>query len=374
MRAILIDDEKPALLHLERLLEADASVKVEGKFTSAIAGLEHLARQGADVVFLDIEMPEMNGLEVAERIVHIDGNIRIVYVTAYANYAIEAFELCAMDYLLKPVNPERIAKTIQRIATTLRKSGAADGEKPRLQEKRISCLKRLMLFDGEEAVRHLKWRTSKAQELFAFLLHRRDQWVSKDLLLETLWPDTLRDKAMTHLHTSVYQIRKLLKNWGVRSTVEYELDSYRLRADEFRTDVQLLESIPLEEAASEANWEHRNRILSMYAGDYLDEHDYAWAAPKRKELLSRYLALSLALAQYELRTGRERIALQRLRSLQDKEPYSEEICELVLTAYARNHDYPALQSHYESFVQLFQMDLGRRPDNPTEEWVRKLLQ
>lgn len=373
MKAILIDDEKPGLLHMERLLAAEPGVRVEGKFTSAQAGIEHLERSGADVVFLDIEMPGMNGLEAAERILQIDDDIRIVYVTAYADYAVEAFERCAMDYLLKPVHPDRIAKTVRRIEAMLRKSSLGK-EKAVNTEKRVCCLKRLAMYDGDEAVRHLKWRTSKSQELFAFLLHRRDRWVSKDLILDTLWPDTLRDKAMTHLHTSVYQIRKLLKQWGVQRTIEYELDSYRLRADEFHTDVQLLEAIPLEEPINEDSWEKLNRITDMYSGDYLEEHDYVWAASKSKELLSRYLSLSLALARYEMQTGRERMALQRLLLLQEKEPYSEEICELVLSAYARNSDYQALQRHYDSFVELFQADLGRKPDRPNDEQVSRLIQ
>ncbi|MFH5185170.1 response regulator [Paenibacillus sp. TAB 01] len=373
MKAILIDDEKPALLHMERLLAAEHGVRVEGKFTSAQAGIEYLERSGADVVFLDIEMPGMNGLEAAERILQIDDDIRIVYVTAYADYAVEAFERCAMDYLLKPIHPDRIAKTVRRIEAMLRKSSQGK-EKAVNTEKRVCCLKRLALYDGDEAVRHLKWRTSKSQELFAFLLHRRDRWVSKDLILDTLWPDTLRDKAMTHLHTSVYQIRKLLKQWGVQRTIEYELDSYRLRADEFQTDVQLLEAIPLEEPINEDSWEKLNRITDMYSGDYLEEHDYVWAASKSKELLSRYLSLSLALARYEMQTGRERMALQRLLLLQEKEPYSEEICELVLSAYARNSDYQALQRHYDSFVELFQADLGRKPDRPNDEQVSRLIQ
>jgi len=373
MKAILIDDEKPGLLHMERLLAAEPGVRVEGKFTSAQAGIEHLERSGADVVFLDIEMPGMNGLEAAERILQIDDDIRIVYVTAYADYAVEAFERCAMDYLLKPVHPDRIAKTVRRIEAMLRKSSLGK-EKAVNTEKRVCCLKRLAMYDGDEAVRHLKWRTSKSQELFAFLLHRRDRWVSKDLILDTLWPDTLRDKAMTHLHTSVYQIRKLLKQWGVQRTIEYELDSYRLRADEFQTDVQLLEAIPLEEPINEDSWEKLNRITDMYSGDYLEEHDYVWAASKSKELLSRYLSLSLALARYEMQTGRERMALQRLLLLQEKEPYSEEICELVLSAYARNSDYQALQRHYDSFVELFQADLGRKPDRPNDEQVSRLIQ
>lgn len=372
VRAILIDDEKPALLQLERLLEADGRFQIEGKFTSAQAGLEHLRRQGTDVVFLDIDMPEMNGLEAAERIQQINADTRIVYVTAYANYAVEAFELYALDYLLKPVNPSRLDKTLERTAAVLRQRNVLAITAP-VKEKRVSCFKRLTLYDGVDTAKDIRWRTTKAKELFAFLLHHKGQWISKDRLLEALWPDTLQDKAMTHLHTSIYQIRKLMKEWGARAKIEYALDSYRLSADEIVTDVQLLEEIPEEEAITEHNREHRDNILNLYSGDYLEEHDFSWAVTKRQELLNRYLRLSLTMAQYELDTGRERLAVQRLRRLQDKEPYSEDICEMLLTAYAQNKDYKAMRSHYESFVRLIRMDLDKNPEKLTKDWLEQLI-
>ncbi|MBP1157329.1 MULTISPECIES: response regulator [unclassified Paenibacillus] len=370
----MIDDEKPALLQLERLLEADGRIQVEGKFISAQAGLEHLERHGASIVFLDIDMPEMNGLEAAERIQQINGDIRIVYVTAYAHYAVEAFELYALDYLLKPVNPSRFAKTVERLAAAIRHRNVEAETPPQpVKEKRVGCFKRLTLYDDVDTAKHYKWRTTKSQELFAFLIHHKGQWVSKDRLLEALWPNSLQDKAMTHLHTSIYQIRKLMKEWGVRATVEYALDSYRLSAEEIVTDVQLLEAIPVEEAITEHNRERRESILDLYSGDYLEEHDFSWAATKRQELLNRYLSLSLTMAQYELDTGRERLAVQRLLRLQDKEPYSEEICEMLLTAYAKNNNFNALRSHYEFFVRLIRMELDKKPEKLTKDWLERLV-
>src|SRR5699024_10415720 len=69
----------------------------------------------ADVLFLDIEMPNTNGLELAEKIIEVNPNIEIVFVTAYNEYAVQAFEVNALDYLLKPVKTERLAKTLARL-------------------------------------------------------------------------------------------------------------------------------------------------------------------------------------------------------------------------------------------------------------------
>ncbi|WFR63915.1 response regulator [Paenibacillus amylolyticus] len=119
MRAIVIDDEKPAQLHLERLLRTDGRITPVQCFSTARDGLHFLAKERVDVVFLDIGMPEMNGLEAAEYIQQLDQRIRIIFVTAYADHAVEAFELHALDYVLKPVSSARLAKTIDRIAGTM---------------------------------------------------------------------------------------------------------------------------------------------------------------------------------------------------------------------------------------------------------------
>jgi two-component system LytT family response regulator len=115
LKAILIDDEKPALLQLERLLVADGRLEIRGKFTTFAEGMVHLAQEKADIVFLDIEMPDINGLEASEYIQQMDSANIIVFVTAFSEYAVEAFEVQAFDYLLKPVYPARLAKTIDRI-------------------------------------------------------------------------------------------------------------------------------------------------------------------------------------------------------------------------------------------------------------------
>ncbi|MCF2717041.1 response regulator [Paenibacillus sp. UKAQ_18] len=174
MKAILIDDERSALTYLERLLEADGRLTVMGKYTSAQAGLDHLAAERADIVFIDIGMPEMNGLEAAEWIQQLDSHIHIVFVTAYSEYAIEAFELQALDYLLKPVHARRLSKTLDRIAATLADPRSSSLGASAEQSPKVRCFQKLeILEDGQEAVgaKPFKWRTLKSQELFSFLLH-----------------------------------------------------------------------------------------------------------------------------------------------------------------------------------------------------------
>lgn len=180
MKAVLIDDENPALLHLERLLKADGRIDCLARYTSAGAALAASELEQADVVFLDIGMPEMNGLEAAEYIQQKNKGIEIVFATAYAEYAVEAFELEALDYLLKPISPARLGKSIDRMLAS-RKSRPQPSKEQQTDPPRIRCFKRLEVEVGTGTaaapIRTLKWRTLKSRELFAYLLHHQEAWV-----------------------------------------------------------------------------------------------------------------------------------------------------------------------------------------------------
>ncbi|MCS7462951.1 response regulator [Paenibacillus doosanensis] len=368
MRAILIDDEKLALLHLERMLQMDGRVQVDGKYTSARAGLEQLAKEPPDIVFLDIGMPGINGLKAAELIQQIDERIRIVYITAYSEYALNAFELHALDYLLKPVTPERLHKTVERIEAYLSlRSGKKEEAK---EEPAILCFKRL---DSTHFQSKLQFRTLRAQELFAFLLHQHGQWVSKELILDTVWPQYTQDKALTHLHTAVYQIRKQLKEWDAEASIKYAHDSYCLVKARLTTDVELFERCLTEKAADEERQMRLNeQAFALYRGDYLEEHDYAWAKPRRRELLQRYIRLVYRMAEHDMGNGRELQAIERLCAAQEKEPYSEDICRLILAAYGQLKDADGLRRYYEAFAQFLMSELGTEPEEQTAELYTKL--
>lgn len=371
MKAVLIDDEKPALMQLQRLLASDGRVTVSSEFTSVKEGLNYLSREKTDVVFLDIGMPEMNGLEAAEYIQQIDPHTRIVYVTAYSEYALEAFELYALDYVLKPVMPARLTKTIDRIMQIVAR-GESRGE---TDLYRIQLFRRMALPETQAEGKKLKLRTAKAQELLAFLLNLNGEWVSKDRILEVVWSGYPTDKAATHLHTGVYQIRKLLRDWGASAEVEYAHENYRLKPGQIMTDADQFEQIHQEYAKASGlrRWELAEQALSIYRGGYLEEHEYDWAKPRRESLAKKHKEINLDLARYEIDTGQARQALRRLSTLTELDPYSDSISRLFIETYGRLGEYKELQQYYVQYERLLDEELGTVPEEETrscyEHWM-----
>jgi len=113
LRAIVIEDEELARAHLCKLLR-DADVDVVGEGENGIDALNLYESLTPELLFLDIQMPDMTGMQAAAALENFDPAPNVVFVTGYSEYAIEAFERNAFDYLIKPVAPERLALTLDR--------------------------------------------------------------------------------------------------------------------------------------------------------------------------------------------------------------------------------------------------------------------
>ncbi|HEX6761387.1 MAG TPA: LytTR family DNA-binding domain-containing protein [Gaiellaceae bacterium] len=111
--AAIVDDEAPARSELRYLLAGHEDIRVVGEAGNAAAADELVRAGGYDVVFLDVELPGLSGLELAPL-----AHAAVVFVTAHERYAVEAFAVEAFDYLLKPVDPERLARVLDRLRST----------------------------------------------------------------------------------------------------------------------------------------------------------------------------------------------------------------------------------------------------------------
>ena len=119
LKVFIADDEQPARERLKELLSdiaPDLATEVAGEAANGLQALERLPASGARVLLLDIEMPGMSGLEVARHLAGLEAGPAVVFVTAHDRHAVEAFELNALDYLLKPVRAARLADALRKAA------------------------------------------------------------------------------------------------------------------------------------------------------------------------------------------------------------------------------------------------------------------
>ena len=137
MKALIVDDERLARNELKRLLEDYKQIEIIGEASNGPEAIEFIDSKKPDLVFLDIQMPGMTGFEVLEQVSVVSN---VIFVTAYDEYAIKAFEVNALDYVLKPVDPDRLKKAIE----SLPKESTVENDSPLTRNNQI------FIKDGEK--------------------------------------------------------------------------------------------------------------------------------------------------------------------------------------------------------------------------------
>lgn len=119
IKTIVLDDEWYNLEEVCDLVEKTGFMQVSGKYMNPLKALEEAASLRPQVAFIDIEMPELDGLTFAERLLEIQPEIMIAFITSWNQYAVQAFELSALDYVMKPIKEERFLKLAEKIQTEI---------------------------------------------------------------------------------------------------------------------------------------------------------------------------------------------------------------------------------------------------------------
>jgi two-component system LytT family response regulator len=131
MKALIIDDERLARTELKRLLSPFKEINVVGEAVNADDALEKIPELKPDLLFLDIQMPGKTGFDMLEE---LDSVPTVIFVTAYDEYALKAFEYNALDYLLKPIEPKRLEETVNKLIEKKRKKTISELDKDFLSE------------------------------------------------------------------------------------------------------------------------------------------------------------------------------------------------------------------------------------------------
>lgn len=140
VKAIVVDDEAPARSEMRYLLEKIKEVEILGEAGTADEALKLIDALDYDIVFLDIDMPDMNGIEMVEQMKTLSHKPAVIFTTAYGQFAVKAFEVNAIDYLLKPISEERLMNAIAKVQSNLKngKKGEVTGtgeEKKKLLDR-----------------------------------------------------------------------------------------------------------------------------------------------------------------------------------------------------------------------------------------------
>lgn len=223
MIAIAVDDEPLMLGALVKAVSASPDITAVSKFSNCEDAIEHIKTNPADIAFLDIHMRGMGGLTLAEKILGIRPECKIVFCTGYEEYAIPAFRLHASGYLLKPISAADVQAEINNI------KGIRHREKPLM----VKCFGNFEVYVNGEI---LTFKRSKTKELLAFLVDRNGAGVTVAEIGVALWEDDEDQKNHNYVHQLFYDLRHTLDAAGVgeifrKKNYLYSVDPEKLDCD-----------------------------------------------------------------------------------------------------------------------------------------------
>ncbi len=198
MKILLVDDEELQLLRLEsevkKVVPSSATIL---SFSNSSKYIKECQDEKIDIAFLDIEMPGMNGISLAKELKRINPLVNIIFVTAYNDYALEAYKIHASGYLSKPVTAEKIKKELDALRYPLEFKGE--------KKLQIKCFGNFEIFHNGEPVR---FSYQKSKEVFAYLVDREGSVINVNELNAVLWEEDHK----SYLRNLIADIVTTLKN------------------------------------------------------------------------------------------------------------------------------------------------------------------
>jgi len=227
MKVLLLDDEELALKSLKYVCEQTIENAQIVTFTEGEKALNYLQKNRVDVVFADIEMPEMNGMEFMRRAQVIRPGTNVIFTTAYTEYALEAMQLHASGYLTKPVRADDIRRELNHLRYDLSTND---------KHLKARCFGKFEVYcDGEM----LSFSRSAEKEILAYLIDQKGGGVNYDEMAMILWEDSeLRSKRRDYLRVLFNGLRKTLSSVGcedalIKQTNYFAIDPEKIQCDYF---------------------------------------------------------------------------------------------------------------------------------------------
>lgn len=373
LNVLVVDDEHLAVFRLKEMLKKQAPPGMElaliGEFLTPAEAIKVAERTTIHLAFLDIEMPGMNGFELADELLKLQPQMYIVFTTAYKDYAIKAFEIDAIDYLLKPVTSNRLEITLNRIAAF---PMISHGHGHPMLQPRLGCFQKLHYKDERGVKQLFPWKTLKAQELFSYLLLYRDKVINKQVLIDLLWPQYNLEKATTQLHTAIYQIRKVLKEVGMHIEIKYVEGGYSMVIGEVEIDVQVWElAVKQAPALTPHTVEQHAEIMNMYKGHFLEQSSYSWASLEQERLQLLWFNHANLLAELYFSLSKYPQAIEVYQKMIDYTPHMEAGYFGLMQINAILHYPSEVKKQYELLCETLHELLDILPSYKVKTWYEE---
>ena len=257
MNIICVDDEKLILEDTVSMIKEIEGVKTVKGYSKCKSALSHIKKYKTDVAVIDINMPDMDGISFAKTIKKISPDTAIIFLTGYSEYAVDAFQIHAEGYLLKPVSKERLEEEL--------KYAVSNGFYHRFEKSdsriRVITFGNFDIFaDGKK----VNFKRSKSKELLAYLIDRRGNSVTRAEGFAILWEDGVYDRSMQkQLDVIIRSLRDTLREYDIDDMLILQKGTIRIVPELIDCDMYRLLDGDI-------------CAIDSYRGEYMSQ--YSWAS------------------------------------------------------------------------------------------------
>lgn len=366
---IAVDDEALALKRFKHIVSKDSRVNLLDTFTNPELVVDYIKSNHIDIAFLDIEMPGISGLSLAELIQEANPYVQIIFVTAFDQYALDAFKAHAMGYLLKPLDFDEFVKHIDIFERNHAPRNVSLDVSFAVPDYMLSvnCFGQFSCIVNSTG-EAISFRTAKTAELFAFLIHHYDAAVAKYAILDALFPDMDYEKSNKLFYVSCSYLRSAFTKAGITDILLRENDNYRINTKII--DCDYIKFMQASSHIKELSKEKLTEISLCYKGEYLMGKSYEWAFEMKPYTANLYQTLQFTLTKKLIDSGNRIEAYHTLERIMVNDPYNEEPVALIMQMYVEDGQKDKAITVYKLFESKLEDQLDIIPSSRLRAIIR----
>lgn len=281
-KIIIVEDEILILKFMRRLFMKHPNFEVIATFSSPEKALVEIPLLQADALLFDIEMPRTNGLDLAESLVSLGIDVPIFFSTAHPQYALEAFRVQALHYILKPMTASKIDQIDERLQKYY-------GVKRKVKNEKASTIQVKLFGDPMVCINNkivVKWPTKVTEELFYYFLLHENQVCSKWRIIDELWPHMDEKRGSANLYNTIYRIRQMFLENNVSLQINRLNDGYMFVMNDsldcdYHNWLKRVNKIIKGNKRVESSM--LKELSNKYRGELLETKGYLWLLPFQQQ-------------------------------------------------------------------------------------------
>lgn len=368
-KIITVDDEPLSLKRFAHIICKEPRVELVASFSDPFEALEYIKNNTVDIAFLDIEMPELNGLMLAERIGEVDPYVSIIFLTAFDQYALDAFRAHAIGYLLKPLDLAEFTNQINKLELS-KMHRQPKVEKPVAEEKRliVNCLGPFTCYSSDHPDEPITFRTAKTAELFAFLIHNYKSAVTKYHILDSIFPDMDYEKSNKLFYVSCSYLRSAFSKYDIVDILIRDNDSYRINTNVI--DCDYISFMNYYDKINSLTEEEFSKAVSLYRGEYFLGRNYEWTFESKPYIDNLFEMILFKYSDSLVNNGNYEEAVSALEKFLILDPLRENTVTKLVTVLIKHNQKEKAVQIYNTFKSKLKDQLDMEPSSSLRNLIK----